>query len=289
MWITADDGTELFVDGDGDPDAPPLLLLHGITMSTRTWDWLVPDLVEDWHVLRLDFRGHGQSARAPGTYTPAGFLTDAVTACRTLTDHPAVVIGHSLGGLTAAGLAQHHPDLVRATLLEDPPLFVPREDPAPDANPLDGSSLLKLFGLLRATIPQVQAQDPDPTDLAAFFATTSTADGRKAAEVYHPDTFATWAASQLALDVTVLDPVLAGQVEAPYDPAEAIPGPVTLVAGDPASAETLMRDREVAALQASTPHVEVHVAEGAGHNIHDEHAGRALMRGVVQRFLAGLS
>lgn len=293
MWITADDGVELFVDGDGDPDAPPLLLLHGITMSTRTWDWLVPDLVEDWHVLRLDFRGHGRSSRAPGTYTPAGFLADALAACRPL-DEPAVVVGHSLGGLTAAGLAQHHPDLVRATLLEDPPLFVPRETPAgmqapTDGNPLDGSSLLKLFGLLRATIPQVQAQEPDPADLAAFFSTTSTADGRKAAEVYHPDTFTTWAASQLALDATVLDPVLAGEVEAPYDPGEAIPGPVTLVAGDPASAETLMRQREVAALQASTPQVEVHVAEGAGHNIHDELAGRDLMRGVVQRFLAGIS
>ena len=282
MRITTDDGVELFVAEDGAPDAPPVLLLHGITMSTATWGWLVPDLAGDHRVLRLDFRGHGRSGRAPGTYRPAGYLADAVAACQQLVDGPVPVIGHSLVGLTAAGLAQHHPDLVTGILVEDPPLL-PR--PTGDAHALDESSLLALFGLLRQAIPQMQASSPDPADLAAFFATTRTTDGRQADAVYHPDTFTTWAVSQLALDVTVLDPVLAGESDAPWDPASPIPTPVTVLAGDPGSPETLMRPGPLAALEASTPQAVVQVVEGAGHNIHDELEGRDVVREAVLAFL----
>ena len=36
----------LHVAEDGDPSAPPILLLHGITSFGRTWDWIVPELAE---------------------------------------------------------------------------------------------------------------------------------------------------------------------------------------------------------------------------------------------------
>ncbi len=65
---------ELHVAEDGDPSAPPLLLLHGITSFGGTWEWLVPILAERFRVLRLDFRGHGASDRAPGEYSPDGYL-----------------------------------------------------------------------------------------------------------------------------------------------------------------------------------------------------------------------
>ena len=63
---------ELHVTEDGDPSAPPILLLHGITSFGGTWEWIVPSLAERFRVLRLDFRGHGASDRAPEAYSPAG-------------------------------------------------------------------------------------------------------------------------------------------------------------------------------------------------------------------------
>ena len=55
----------LHVAEDGDPSAPPILLLHGITSFGRTWDWIVPDLAERFRVLN----GMGDKDRLrPGDY-----------------------------------------------------------------------------------------------------------------------------------------------------------------------------------------------------------------------------
>ena len=81
----------------------------------------MPALAERFHVLSLDFRGHGKSGRATD-YQPQGYVTDAIAVLEQLASGPAIVIGHSLGGVTAAALSQQRPELVRAMVLEDPPL-----------------------------------------------------------------------------------------------------------------------------------------------------------------------
>ena len=48
------DGVTLHVAEDGNPAAPPILLLHGITSFGGTWEWLVPELAERFRVLLLD-------------------------------------------------------------------------------------------------------------------------------------------------------------------------------------------------------------------------------------------
>ena len=60
------DGIGLHVAADGPDDGPPVLFLHGISGSTATYDFLVPDL-PGHRLLRLDFRGHGQSTGRPTT------------------------------------------------------------------------------------------------------------------------------------------------------------------------------------------------------------------------------
>ena len=71
---------ELRVAEDGDPSAPPILLLHGITSFGGTWDWIVPTLAERFRVLRLGFRGQGASDRAPEQSSPVGTNTDCLPA-----------------------------------------------------------------------------------------------------------------------------------------------------------------------------------------------------------------
>jgi pimeloyl-ACP methyl ester carboxylesterase len=62
VQLTADNVT-LHYEDDGDPDAPPVLFLHGLGQSAATWEWVVAHLAADHRVVRLDFRGHG-SARS---------------------------------------------------------------------------------------------------------------------------------------------------------------------------------------------------------------------------------
>ena len=145
----AHDGLTLHVAEDGPAHGRPVVLLHGITSSGGTWNWLVPLLADRHRVLRLDFRGHGRSGRSDVPYDYSGYVSDAVAVCEQAANQPAVVIGHSLGGGAAAALAQQRPDLVRAVLLEDPALAGSTE--------IGDNSLLEGFTLMRDLIPQVQA------------------------------------------------------------------------------------------------------------------------------------
>ena len=84
------------------------------------------------------------------------YLSDAVAVCTQVARSPAVVIGHSLGGATAAALAQPRPELVLGALLEDAPLFDVGQAPA-STSEADANALLAGFALMRQTIPQLQS------------------------------------------------------------------------------------------------------------------------------------
>lgn len=108
----------------GPDEAPPIVLLHGITDSGTCW----PDAVARWagtyRVHAVDQRGHGLSPR----FAPAelgdimAILRDDVIEVLGRIGRPAVVLGHSLGGRAAVAAAVAQPDLVRALVLEDPAL-----------------------------------------------------------------------------------------------------------------------------------------------------------------------
>ncbi|WP_431877151.1 alpha/beta fold hydrolase [Amycolatopsis sacchari] len=95
----------------------PIVLLHGLMGRARTWwpvaQWLLPY----GHVVGLDARGHGRAART-GPWTTEQFVEDVAALLRTF-DEPAVLIGHSMGGLHAWATAATHPELVRAVVVED--------------------------------------------------------------------------------------------------------------------------------------------------------------------------
>jgi len=103
--------------GEGDP----LVLLHGFTSDWRSWSQEIGLLSHRWRVLVPDARGHGGSARSEGCeYGYGARIRDAASFIKATAGAPAVVIGHSMGGATAMGIAALHPELVRATVLEDP-------------------------------------------------------------------------------------------------------------------------------------------------------------------------
>ncbi len=99
-----------FAGGDG----PPILLLHGFGGSAWNFAELAP-LLDGHRLVVPDLPGQGGSAPLPAP-SLAGFA-DAVAG---LLDGPAVVVGHSMGGVVALRLAERHPGLVSGLVLAAP-------------------------------------------------------------------------------------------------------------------------------------------------------------------------
>jgi pimeloyl-ACP methyl ester carboxylesterase len=279
----------LHVAEDGDPSAPPILLLHGITSFGGTWEWIVPTLAERFRVLRLDFRGHGASDRAPEHYGPSGYLSDAVAAIEQVAGRPCMVMGHSLGGATAAALAQQHADLVVAAVMEDPPLGLAGR-PSADATGADGAgalqdnSLLESFRVIRESAPQLQASGITIDVLSGILAAAPTASGGTFGELLHPDGITSMAGSLLAVDASVLDPVLSGRIGTFLDPDGPFVAPSLIVCADPSKPDAVADPTLAQHFADISPATEFVVLDGAGHLIHDELASRDRFRSAALDF-----
>jgi pimeloyl-ACP methyl ester carboxylesterase len=104
------------VGGEGEP----VVLVHGLSGSAANWVELLPELAERYRVLAVDLPGHGRSV-SPARRAGVG---DFVAAVAAVVEHeearPALLAGHSFGGLVALRLAQARPELVRGLLLVAP-------------------------------------------------------------------------------------------------------------------------------------------------------------------------
>lgn len=99
-------------------DAPTVVLLHGAGLNAHTWDTTL--LALGLPALALDLPGHGDSAwRGDADYSPASMGPAVADAIAAFVSEPIVLVGHSLGGMTAAWVAAHRPDLVSKIVLVD--------------------------------------------------------------------------------------------------------------------------------------------------------------------------
>lgn len=96
----------------------PIVLLHGLMGRARTWWSAAQWLTSYGHVVGLDARAHGRSPHR-GPATTEQFTDDVAALIGELDEGPAIVIGHSMGGLHAWVTAARYPDLVRAVVVED--------------------------------------------------------------------------------------------------------------------------------------------------------------------------
>ena len=101
-------------------DAPPLLLLHGLSSNSHFWS-RVAGLLERRTVIAVDQRAHGASSAPESGYSPTDLAADATFVLESLAPGPAVVAGHSWGGTIALQLAADRPDLVSGLALVDSP------------------------------------------------------------------------------------------------------------------------------------------------------------------------
>ena len=98
----------------GNPDAPPLLLVHGGRDHCRNWDWIANRLKQDWHIIAPDLRGHGDSQwSSTGNYTMEGYVYDLAQLIDQQGLAPVTILAHSLGGNISLRYAGVYPDRVK--------------------------------------------------------------------------------------------------------------------------------------------------------------------------------
>ena len=119
--IVALPGGDLQVREDGPRAASPVVLIHGFGGSLHRWERAVPALAERHRVIRLDLLGHGGSEKPRDGYAIEAQARQVALALGELGVREAVVVGHSMGGMVAAALAEQNPGLVRGLVLEATP------------------------------------------------------------------------------------------------------------------------------------------------------------------------
>ena len=97
----------------GNPEAPPLLLLHGGRDHCRNWDWVAQALRHDYHIIAPDLRGHGDSQwMIGGSYSISEYVYDIAQLLHQTKLTPVSIIGHSLGGAISLRYAGSFPENV---------------------------------------------------------------------------------------------------------------------------------------------------------------------------------
>jgi 3-oxoadipate enol-lactonase len=104
---------------DGPGNSPALVFANSLGTDFRIWDRVAARLGTDFRILRYDLRGHGLSDAPPAPYALADHVADLAALMSARGINEAIVIGLSVGGQIAQGLAAAHPNLVRRLILCD--------------------------------------------------------------------------------------------------------------------------------------------------------------------------
>lgn len=238
----------------------PLLLSHGLSDNGLCRARLAEALSTEYDVIMLDARGHGESVRpGPQGISPETPGRDIAEVINALGLSGVILLGHSMGARATAACAAAAQDLVRAVILEDPPL-VP---------PMDARMARERIERFHSQVAQLQAMTED--ELLALV--------RRQSPPWDPQDFSAWIVSKHQVDPQAL----------PINPrpwqedVSCIRAPVLLIHGDAALGSMVSPE---AALEARSlnPDLRTLRIAGAGHNIRREQFAEFLF--AVRSFLA---
>jgi pimeloyl-ACP methyl ester carboxylesterase len=110
--VVSFDGTLLHVRAAGDPQKPAIVFGHGFSVDMTTWHYQWKELSRDYRCVLYDQRGHGRSGQAVGgdhSLQAMGRDLKAVLDAA-VGEGPAVVVGHSMGGMAVLAMAEAFPE-----------------------------------------------------------------------------------------------------------------------------------------------------------------------------------
>jgi len=241
--------------------ARAVVLIHGFQASARIWQLVWERLPQDdYRVIAVDNRGAGQSD-APAedaAYGAKPFADDLHELVTRLGLRELVLVGHSMGGLTAMQFAVDHPDLLYALVLVDP------ADPdgiAPDVTNIEGAVEARMA---RRTGSRVETTSGDSREaVPADFLTALNADIAAAPEQRLRGSFRSMLSSRIG------------------DAVSRLRVPILLLAGD--NDQTVPLPRILGTYAKLPPGSGLHVWHGVGHSPNVEVADR--LTRVLRRFI----
>jgi 3-oxoadipate enol-lactonase/4-carboxymuconolactone decarboxylase len=280
MPLMSVNGATLFVDETGPAGAPAVVFSNSLGTTVEMWDAQVRALAGRFRCIRYDTRGHGRSPATPGPVSIEMLVDDLASLIDALGLDRPVVVGLSLGGITAQGLAIRHPGKARAlVLMATAPHLPPRENwiARADTVTADGMGAIVDAVLGRWFTPAMALTDParlaflrerflaiDPLGYAACCRAIADVD---------------WRAGLAGIDVPTLvvagadDPVTT--VAMGQELAAAIPGATLEVV--PASAHILVAERPAEANAILEAFLEKHSGKAG------DLPGAAFQRGLANR------
>ncbi len=248
----APDGRKLSALVWGD-DPAEIVLLHGGAQNAHTWDTVALALGRP--LVAIDLPGHGHSDHREGLpFSPRENATDVATAIRVLAPDARMVVGMSLGGLTAIALTSEAPELVRRLVLVDVTPGVDRDKAAPIAQFIAGPESFESFdAILQRTVEFNPTRSVSSLRRGVLHNAVQRDDGRWVWRYQRPRIVET-ENLEIPADFAAL-----------WDDVSRIAVPVMLVRG--AAAGTVVDDKDDGELRTRQPGARVEAVEGAGHSI----------------------
>jgi 3-oxoadipate enol-lactonase len=113
-----DRGSGLVWECSGPPDAPNVLLLHGVTMTAELgWSRIIRRLGQSYRVVAPDLRGHGDGIPCGSRFSLEECADDVAALAQVLDMERVIVVGYSMGGVVAQLLWRRHRELVAGLVL----------------------------------------------------------------------------------------------------------------------------------------------------------------------------
>lgn len=241
---------------------PPLVLAHGLTDNGLCWIRAAQALEQEYDLIMIDARGHGQSDAPQTAYSPLDHAADLAGLIEALALEKPALMGHSMGADNVAALAANYPHLAGCIILEDPPWRIEDETTPPAEIRSEWQQELADYKAMpREELIALKKQEHPTWDEVEF----------------DP-----WSESKMVVNPNVLQFI--GSPGNWRDTVSKITCPALLVTADP-EAEAIVTP-EIAQFVADTnPNVQVARLRGAGHSIRREQFEPFM--DAVKAFLAG--
>lgn len=256
----------------GSSAVEPLVMLHGGAWRWQEFLSLIPSLSQRWHTYALDLRGNGRSGWVAERYSLEDFAGDNAEFVRQL-NAPAVLIGHSVGGVIALMVAARFPEKVKALIIEDSPLSLDNYKRIIDSS-------RDMFSLWLDIKRSVQSEQELSLALADRYRD-------------YPGLTSAWisffAGCLWRLDPTFFNNLLYdfdGFIKG-YDPEQALARlncPVMFIRGE-TGLGAAMTDDEISWLQKNYSNVNCAQIKGVGHLLHLQDQGQTPVLTEMMRFL----
>ncbi len=133
-YLGLSSGARAHYRDEGNPDGPPIILLHGSNSSLHTWQAWVRILGDRYRLISVDLPGHGLTGRTPGdNYSRYAMVEFVMQVANALEIEQFAVVGNSMGGGVAWALARRHGDRLSQLVLVAPSGIgrVPQDPPLP--------------------------------------------------------------------------------------------------------------------------------------------------------------